>query len=87
MQEKEKITAWVTKYALSSGIDRVEAEVCHYINSGMITYGSHQVAHGNDWHRAPGAALQRAQEMRTKKIDSLKKNIAKLEKLTFSIPE
>jgi hypothetical protein len=40
--------------------------------------------HKPDWHTTPEAAIARAEEMRTKKIASLKKQIAKLEAMTFS---
>lgn len=80
----ETITAWVTKYALTTGIERVEGEVNHGISSSMFSYGPMSGAHGNDWHRTPEAALARAEEMRTAKIASLKKSVAKIEKLKFS---
>ena len=84
--EREKVKAWVTKYALSSGIEFVNGEVNHNVSSSMLSYGVRCVAHGKDWHRTPEAALARAEEMRTAKIASLKKQIAKLEKMTFTAP-
>lgn len=79
----EKIKAWVTKYALSDGIKLVDGEVCHHISSEMLRYDNHGSAHGNDWHRTPEAALERAEEMRKAKIASLHKSIAKMQKLEF----
>lgn len=83
-QGREKVTAWVTKYALSSGIIVADG---HIIDDmfffGFLSGG----VWGNDWHRTPEAAIARAEEMRNKKIESLKEQIAKLEKMTFSIPE
>lgn len=88
--KNEHITAWVTKYALTEGIEVVDAEVCHDIHSGMISYGNCgymvQSAHGKDWHRTPEAALARAEEMRKAKIASLRKSIEKMERLTFKAP-
>lgn len=85
--EREKITAWITKYALTSGIARIDAEVCSDISSSMIRqvgilYGNVPY-HGNDWHRDPVSALARAEEMRLAKIVSVKKKLVKLEKMTF----
>ena len=85
---KQKIKAWVTKYALTKGIEVVDAEVCD--GEGMISYGNvgygSQYAYGKDWHRTPEAALARAEEMRKAKIASLHKSIAKFEVMTFEAP-
>ena len=83
---REKITAWITRYALTSGIMVAEGEVCNDISAEMFSYGSMSPAHGNDWHRTPEAALTRAQEMRLAKIESVKKQLAKLERMTFTVP-
>lgn len=79
---------YITKYALTSGIDEVECSQFN-MNSGTIHYklpGSHftQYAHGKDWRGTMAEAEIRAEEMRVKKIASLKKSIAKLEKLNFT---
>ena len=88
--KNEHIKAWVTKYALTEGIEVVDAEVCHDVSSQMISYGDKgygaQFAHGKDWHRTPEAALTRAEEMRKAKIASLRKSIEKLERMTFTAP-
>jgi len=87
----ETIKVWITKYALTDGIVLVEAETTH--SADMITYrpGSwgKQYAHGEgrEWHRTPESALKRAEEMRTKKIASLRKSIAKLEAMKFEAPD
>ena len=83
----EKIKAWITRYALTSGIQVVNAVVCHSVNSTMISYGGMSSAHGKDWHRTQTDALERAEEMRKAKIISLKKSIKKLESLTFIVPD
>ena len=87
--KNEDITAWVTKYALTDGIQKVSGTVRHETSSDMLSYiGSRydwrECVHGNDWHRTPEAALARAEEMRKNKIASLKKSIAKLEAIKFS---
>lgn len=83
---RENITAYVTKYALTTGILEVEGVVCHSTSSAMFqwkTDGFSNTAHGKDWHRTREQALARAEEMRQKKIASLKKKIEQLEKLKF----
>lgn len=89
--KNEIFTAWITKYALTNGIEAVQAEWCGDVSAEMITYGygdgyMHFV-HGSDWHRTPEAALARAEEMRTAKIASLKNSMAKLERMTFVAPK
>ena len=83
--ETERINAWVTKNALTEGILLVEGEVCHRVSSDMLSYAS-STAHGKDWHRTPEGALARAEEMRKKKIASLRKSIKKMEALVFNVP-
>jgi hypothetical protein len=87
MSEKEQITAWVTKYALTVGVKKVKGEVCHGGNSEMLSYDRYSHAHGKDWHRTSEAARIDAERRRTAKIASLKKQIAKLEALQIVIPE
>ena len=88
--KRETFTAWITKYALTDGIEVVEAELCSDISGTMISYSASTSirlhAHGNDWHRTPEAALKRAEEMRIAKLALLKKNMAKIERMTFVAP-
>ena len=79
----ETIPAWVTTYALTIGIKFVRG-VVRYDGRGLL-YGR-GYAHTKAWHRTPEDALARAEEMRVKKIASLKKQLAKLESLTFVAP-
>jgi len=90
--KNENITAWVTKYALTTGIQKVIGSVRHETSSGMLSYPGEcrdwpVSVHGKDWHRTPEAALARAEEMRKAKIASLKKSLAKLESMMFSVEE
>ena len=81
--------AWITKYALTSGIQEVTGSVSTIGSGGMFCYGNAsyggQTAHGEgkDWHRTREGAVQRAEKMRTAKIASLRKSISKMEKLTW----
>ena len=90
----EVITAWVTKYALTTGVEELSAEVpkSEYSNPDgkMIRVMNTKYStfyYGKDWHRIPEAALTRAEEMRTAKLASLRKQIAKLEALKFDVPK
>ncbi len=75
---------WITRYALTVGIQYVDAEVVER-HPTMVKYGSGWFAHGEgkEWHLTYSAAVDRAEKMRTAKIASLQKSIKKLEKLTF----
>jgi hypothetical protein len=77
---------WVTKYATSGKgvIPCEDARTSHF--DTMVVVGS-LCLHGAEWHTTPAAAIARAEEMRTKKIASLEKQIAKLEAMTFSAEE
>jgi len=91
MKEKEPLTTvWITKYALSDGILKIQAEI--HKNENLVVYLSpktslRQYAHGNDWHTSAFDAFQQAQHKLDLKIASLKKQIAKLEKLQIKITE
>ena len=83
MQKRFKV--WVTKYALSEGILAGEAED---INDNAINFywrisAAPIFLNGKDWHRTEESAIERAEKMRTRKIESLRKKIAKLESMTF----
>lgn len=76
---------WITKYALSKGIKETEVKQSNSfpeIVHGKDLYDSYH-GEGKEWHRTKESALARAEEMRKKKIDSLRKQIEKLEKLRF----
>lgn len=86
---KEKFTAYVTKYALTAGVQEVEAEWSEKY-PGMISYkaeGSRyvQFAHGSDWHRSPDVALAKAESMRQRKIESMRRSITKLTDLKLEV--
>lgn len=77
---------WITKYALAEGIFSVEVDVG--ADDTMISYRRpgdtlSSYAHGKDWHRTLDAAKLRADEMRTKKIANMKKQLKKLSEMRF----
>lgn len=73
---------FITRYALTKGIIEQEAECSgkciSYSTSGYTSY-----VYKPDWHETETEARAHADQMRLKKIASLKKQIAKLEKLSF----
>lgn len=86
-EQPQKFTAYVTKYALTEGVQEVAATFLPDSTTSMIYYsenGHTCYAHGKDWYRSYPAAVSRAAVMRDKKIASLKKQIAKLETLKFA---
>ena len=79
---------FITKYALTSGIKEVETEIhkstfkdCpNYVRDSA--YSFHYI--GKDAFLNKSEALQKAENMRKKKIASLRKQIEKFEKLSFN---
>jgi len=76
---------FVTKYALTIGIQEVDVREC---GDGMVVqgdgcYANYYHGEGKEWHRTRESAAARAEEMRRKKIESVKKLVAKLEAMTF----
>jgi len=82
----ERFTAWVTKYALTEGVLKMQVEDCFHISPDMVTkvggsYRAHY--HGKDWHRSHEAAIERAKEMQAAKLASLDKQRERIAKLSF----
>ena len=81
---------WITKYALTDGIQEAEAETCGDVSAKMIevrTPGSLvQYFHGEgkDWHRTEKDAIKRALVMAEKKEKSLRKELNKIAQLNVS---
>lgn len=88
MEEETKITVWVTKYALTTGIEKHEAVttcsddmVC--VRGDRIKGEYDQHFHGKDWHTTEEEAKKRAEEMRVKKLKSMEKQMKKIKSLVF----
>lgn len=81
--DKEKTTIWITKYALTSGIEKVEAEISASGETAFWGPFGSAYGEGKNWHRTEEEAKIRAEEMRKRKIASLKKSLVKLEKAGF----
>ena len=77
---------WITKYALTRGI--IEADV-KLTSSDSVSILSRDLLlpthwfYKGDWFSDKESAIQKAEEMRQKKIASLKKQIEKLERMRF----
>lgn len=75
---------WITKYALTKGIVETETEtqnpVWTVFKNNTMLYTKNI---GKDFHTSKEEAKLKAEEMRQKKIASLKKQIEKLEKMRF----
>lgn len=79
---------FITKYALTSGIREIEADIHKstfnnqndYVRDGSFSF--HYI--GKDAFTEKSEALKKAEDMRKKKIASLRKQIEKLEKLSFN---
>lgn len=82
------MTVYVTKYALTEGIQKVDDTEFGIHVQTMITVKSmgcfaHFHGEGVEWHRTFESAKERACEMRDARIRGLKKQIEKLEKIRF----
>lgn len=79
-------TVWVTKYALTAGVKErpLISEGGGYAYVRLPAGPSFGVqCTEKEWHPTREAALARAEEMRAAKIASLKRQIERLEALTF----
>ena len=76
---------WITKYALTNEIIEAEAEPCGFdIISASWDNGTRcNNFKGDEWWSRKKNAIEKAEEMRQKKIASLKKQIEKLERMRF----
>lgn len=77
-------TVWISKYALSAGISEAKAEVRDgkaYPGAPFATFTYFLM--GRDAHTSREEAVNAANAEREKKIASLKKQLAKLQVLTF----
>jgi len=81
---KPKIKVYVTKYALTSGVKFVEVE--ERPGEECVWTGWSILGKGHYASTLEEAKVQ-IEAMRIKKIASLKKQIARLEKMMFAIPE
>ena len=79
---------YITTYALTKGIWK--RELLKEVNGMAVAkcpgwLNEEGYFHGNEWHKTLEQAMERAEEMRSKKIASLRKQIDKLEVMTFAV--
>lgn len=78
----EMRTYWLSKYALIHGVRSIEGRPSERY-AGYIVAGRFFEKLGHKIHETEGGARQAAEVMRILKIASLKKQIAKLESMSF----
>lgn len=92
---KEIIDVYITKYALTEGILVRKAYVCNDVNAEMIcvvevspdgsSYKGRGVSpyfHKNEWFMTQEEAVDKANEMKARKIKSLEKKLKQLKDMT-----
>lgn len=77
---------WITKYALTKGIIEREGKLTSSDSVSVVNQDRSLPTHWfyrGDWYSDKQSAIHKAEEMRQKKIESLKKQIKKLEEMRF----
>lgn len=81
-------TYWITKYAATHGISKVDGEVNddfpNMLVVGRIPCSAGNYYHGNEWQRTREEAEARGQELLDRRVALLKKQLANLEGATFN---
>lgn len=81
-------TVFITKYALTKGIKKIDNAA---IENGMA-YNPRQQwkvyfnGEGKDWHRTFEGAVERAEQLRKARIQSLKQSLAAMETFPWTRP-
>ena len=84
MRKSNPMPVYVTKYATSEGILVKTVEIIDDKYASVVD--GHGFFGAKDWFANWGAALADAEARRVKKIDALRKQIAKIEKMIFTDP-
>ncbi len=76
---------WITKYALTSGIYKIDAKPSDEFSRMVQEIGTNYPTyfHKPDWYESKTEACARAEKMRQEKIESLNKQIEKVKSLRF----
>lgn len=75
---------FITRHALTAGIQEYEAVDITDTMASVKVRGFTNYYHGEDWHLDRAAAVARAEEMRTRKVASVEKQLARLKATAFS---
>ena len=81
---------FITKYALTAGVKEIETDIIRdrFENEEYVIDDSYSYFRiGTNAFTDKSEALKKAEEMRIRKIASLRKQIEKLEKLSFKVEE
>lgn len=80
-------TIYVTKYALTEGPFKVDAEISHSGSMASFRVGNSYMrhVHGKDFWLTREEALADCERRRTNKLASIEKQKVKLQKLQFTI--
>ena len=78
---------FITKYALTQGIFEVEVDECEG-SPGLVADQSRYTSHYRrpDWHLTREEAADRARVMQATKLGALRRQIRKIEAMTFDAP-
>lgn len=79
----QRFNAFITKYAMTSGIEERLVEDC---GDGLVKgggYGAYFHGEGREWHRTKESAFARAKVMQAAKLKSIDKQRAKIAALKF----
>ncbi len=84
MEQKMPFYVWVTKYALTKGIQKIK--VVRTASANMVKPVERDwliCFHGKEWHMTWEVAKSEAIRMRTRAIISAQNKVKRLENLTF----
>lgn len=89
MFERVQFTFWITKYALTNGITKLELPV-DASDDGYLSYiqrqpHRHHFYNSKEWHRTQEKAVIRAKEMQAAKLKSIDKQRARIATLKFEV--
>ena len=74
---------YITKYALTSGIEEIESDFCNKGDQFWHIRGRYKIYRENEIFQTREEAVADANMRKERKIASLKRQIQKLENLTF----
>ena len=85
--EREKeFTAYISKYALTTGIYERRVKLCGEYSMVQALGGKHSEFYhgeGREWHRTRAGAVERAEVMRENKLRSIQKQNDRILALVF----
>lgn len=78
---------YITKYAMTSGIQEVEGQE---VGHGMVSIsngGYTQYFHAGEWHISITSAIEKAEELKAKKIATLNRQLERAQDVVFTAPD